>query len=752
MMEEIGRRPGGGGAGEFGSTSTQGSAVSQDREGYALAAGLALGLITLGQGRGAVGLSDLHIEERLRYYMVGGSDPGLPGGSTGSSQSQAASKVFGPGVIGSDPTLGEDSSYPPWPMGGLRGPADDTSQQTGVSQVVLEGKLVNLDVTSPAATLALGLMFLRTNDPAIAAAFALPDTHFALDYVRPDFIMLRTLARSLVVQDSVTPTQAWIESQLPPLIKGPVSKYLSRAQGSAKGRAGGRADLEAMGQAHISAVAGACLSIGIKYAGSADAAAEGVLRHYVLYFLKARLQAPDASSGGWRGLDKQALEGCLGVAALALGVVMAGSGHLPTLKLLRDNTRDISTFPTAKKGFGLTPGLRRRLQGPAPVMVMGQASQHNYSAHMSTSLALGFLFMAGGQATFSTSPQATAALVISLFPRFPHSPTDHRCHLQAFRHLYVLAAEPRFVEAIDVDSHASVYVPLTVTMHPSTQGSKHGSTADSALTEAGPVSIDKAGLPHESTSREGVQEVAVCGPRYWPQRVVDDQEGAEEGDPDGGGLAALYRTHALYVQRKSGALSYVDDPSGVRSLLSTAFHKGSLSEQEGFDLVHLCATFSANPFIMAFAQRFCSQSSMAQPSSSRMAASSDPPSPQPAAPSPPQDPSSLGEGGEDPSMGGTQGLAQGLRTFCREALYECITQEKPGSLPSYLLLYSLMQGLRGGSKPGKYEAKGLTGGLPSTTALWNLKLALAYYSTSQAVLLSELSNNAGSLLTKLDCP
>lgn len=63
-------------------------------------------------------------------------------------------------------------------------------------------------------------------------------------------------------------------------------------------------------------------------------------------------------------------------------------------------------------------------------MVMGQASQHNYSAHMSTSLALGFLFMAGGAATFSTSPHATAALVIALFPRFPHSPTDHRCHLQ----------------------------------------------------------------------------------------------------------------------------------------------------------------------------------------------------------------------------------------------------------------------------------------------------------------------------------
>ena len=54
----------------------------------------------------------------------------------------------------------------------------------------------------------------------------------------------------------------------------------------------------------------------------------------------------------------------------------------------------------------------------------------------------------------------------------------------------------------------------------------------------------------------------------------EDSGGGGGGGGEGGGaLAALYHTHALYVQRKSGALSYVDDPSGVRSLLSTAFHK-----------------------------------------------------------------------------------------------------------------------------------------------------------------------------------
>ena len=37
----------------------------------------------------------------------------------------------------------------------------------------------------------------------------------------------------------------------------------------------------------------------------------------------------------WGRLDKAALEACLCTVALALATVMAGSGHLPTLRLLR---------------------------------------------------------------------------------------------------------------------------------------------------------------------------------------------------------------------------------------------------------------------------------------------------------------------------------------------------------------------------------------------------------------------------------
>ena len=37
----------------------------------------------------------------------------------------------------------------------------------------------------------------------------------------------------------------------------------------------------------------------------------------------------------WGKLDKQVLENCMGIVAVALSLVMAGSGHLPTLQLLQ---------------------------------------------------------------------------------------------------------------------------------------------------------------------------------------------------------------------------------------------------------------------------------------------------------------------------------------------------------------------------------------------------------------------------------
>ena len=76
--------------------------------------------------------------------MIGGSVPSMVGGPATSQQAPPSSGVFGPGVIGSDPTMGDASTHMPWLTGGLRGAADDTTTQSGVSQVGLQASTICL--------------------------------------------------------------------------------------------------------------------------------------------------------------------------------------------------------------------------------------------------------------------------------------------------------------------------------------------------------------------------------------------------------------------------------------------------------------------------------------------------------------------------------------------------------------------------------------------------------------------------------
>ena len=187
LLAEIGREPGGDGA-------------AHGREGYALAAGLALGLVTLGRGRSAIGLADLQIPERLRRFLGGGAEPGCGEGVAGRSPMSRQ-----PGGAGGDNAR---VGVQDWELGeaeeleaiaalaggvnerdrGVPSGEDAASTSTSGGQV-MEGDMVNLDVTAPGATLALGLMFMRTGDEAIAAHLKVPDTHFALEHARPDFIL-----------------------------------------------------------------------------------------------------------------------------------------------------------------------------------------------------------------------------------------------------------------------------------------------------------------------------------------------------------------------------------------------------------------------------------------------------------------------------------------------------------------------------------------------------------------------------------
>jgi anaphase-promoting complex subunit 1 len=87
--------------------------------------------------------------------------------------------------------------------------------------VISENAERNMIVAVPGCLAALALIYLRTNNKAIAAKLDVPQTPELMEYVRPDQIFLRTVAKNLVMWDSIEPTKDWITKQFPrDILKG----------------------------------------------------------------------------------------------------------------------------------------------------------------------------------------------------------------------------------------------------------------------------------------------------------------------------------------------------------------------------------------------------------------------------------------------------------------------------------------------------------------------------------------------------
>lgn len=65
----------------------------------------------------------------------------------------------------------------------------------------------------------MGLIYFNSCDKLISDWFSPPDSAFLLDSIRPDFLLLRTVARNLIMWKYVLPTQKWIISQLSTILK-----------------------------------------------------------------------------------------------------------------------------------------------------------------------------------------------------------------------------------------------------------------------------------------------------------------------------------------------------------------------------------------------------------------------------------------------------------------------------------------------------------------------------------------------------
>ncbi|XP_017782212.1 PREDICTED: anaphase-promoting complex subunit 1 [Nicrophorus vespilloides] len=436
---------------------------SVDRESYSLAAGLALGLVTLRQGGKPSGLSDLNVPDTLHYYMVGGNKR---------------------------PLLGSQKDKYKVPSFQIR-----------------EGSSVNLDVTAPGATLALGLMYLGTGNKAIADWMAPPQTQYLLDFVRPDFLMLRTLSRALILWNEISPDKEWIENQVPNTIRPYCMVKPSPLMD---------VDYEGMNQAYCNIIAGACFALGLRFAGSADEVAFATLLDYCHMFTSLTSKSIAELAG------KPTIETCLNVVLLSVSMVMAGTGNLEIMRIVRF--------------------LRRRVGILSSAVV-------TYGSHLAIHMALGLLFLGGGRYTLSNSPASVAALICAFYPKFPTHSNDNRYHLQAFRHLYVMAVEPRLIIPKDITVGRMCYANICVIKLDGT-----------TLNFRGPGLI-----PDLNT----LYKVSIKDERYWP--VVFERE--RNWDQL---IKLLSSCCCIDVKPRAGCLSYTEDKLGFQSDLAHTLMKSKV--------------------------------------------------------------------------------------------------------------------------------------------------------------------------------
>lgn len=320
-------------------------------EGYKLASGIALGLINLGKGHELHGLIDIMVVERLLSLAT-------------------------------------------------------KSRDVQTSTI--------LDVSVPGAVMALLLMFLKTSNLDIAKKLAPPTTTQFYDYIRPDFLLIRTLACHLILWDSIGEDEAWVIENIP--------KVLPRFEENQK--------LSSDHLPYFYVVAGLCMAMGLRHASTGNI----VARDTLLYYLDRITKFGDFSvTTHDKRITKVALLQIQSSISLSLSITMAGTGDLETLRRVRE-------------------------------MALPKKKDTVYGTFVSAQMCLGILFLGGGQYGFDRALIDIAALVISLYPIFPTSVSDNFAHLQPLRYFWALAAKPRCLVVREADSGDAHEVEVDVTL------------------------------------------------------------------------------------------------------------------------------------------------------------------------------------------------------------------------------------------------------------------------------------------------
>ncbi|KHJ85967.1 hypothetical protein OESDEN_14296, partial [Oesophagostomum dentatum] len=292
--------------------------------------------------------------------------------------------------------------------------ASSTPPQETRSNHVREGPNVNIHMTAHPATIALGLMYMRTGNTAIAKELELPETISMLEEIRPDLIFVRVLARSLVLWDQIEPTAAWIDAQIPPIIHeyalsvlkfpSPVEKEITEREQAYWDEV---VDKETVAEVYLYAMSGACFAMALKYSGTFGGTYDNVsmLLEERLLFL---MHDFNIESIDWpakhliRAANRSVVNLCADMVLTSMGILNVGRGEVDTIRFAR--YRRSHDYELSYWSHYLW----------------------KYHEEMSLHRAIAMLFLGEGRYGFKRDNLSIALLVISMYPIVAHHVADNR--------------------------------------------------------------------------------------------------------------------------------------------------------------------------------------------------------------------------------------------------------------------------------------------------------------------------------------
>lgn len=373
---------------------------------------------------------------------------------------------------------------------------------SGADALELESA-IDVNTTAPGATLALGLMYLRTGRKEVSDLLSQPRDLFELDHIRPDLLMIRAISIGLIHWEDIRPTQEWLDAQLPDFIR---ATWTQRSKERSE-----QATDQTVELAYYNIIAGACFVIGLKYASSINEDAYKLLTGTYAQFSSGVHSGGGGANSYEDKIRRAAIRQGQNIIMLAYAIVVVGTGDIAAYRKFR-------MLHAAESGFA-------------------------YGARMASHMATGMLFLGAGRCTFGTSNFDVAALCISCFPRFGSQVDDNRAYLQAYRHFWALAVQPTCISTVDVANLQSVYLPLKAD-----HASAEGTGTDSRMIVA----------PALLNSFHSLRTLAGHSPRYLtpiinvPQAIKNRQ--------------LLVRSQTVFVKQRPGFMDYTNDPKGNLTL------------------------------------------------------------------------------------------------------------------------------------------------------------------------------------------